>query len=252
MVLTESNRALEETVAGKAVIGEEKENFGRSEPSVAPVKTLELVFSTTVKEDAVEEEVEPCTPTGGHARSQLSTARTGRELREGMSKASVGHGVELKSGGKTSAFGEVTQAMSFAQGTFLSVFVPKPKTSEKAEFREAKNPFEPEATTQTRAELTERLSKASAAVDQYKSRLSRKFGTELAEHIVTRPGVKEDMLTDLEAHDAAGQRIEEEMGALLEAHAEQQLARRLEEHEKKRVELLAFTANLDVLDAAAG
>merc|ERR1719331_1191817 len=189
-----------------------------------------------------------------------------------MSKASVGSGVELKSGGKTSAFGEVTQAMSFAQGTFLSVFVPKPKTSDHADFRSAKNPFEPAAKTDARAELTERLSKASAAVDTYKSRLSRKFGAELAEHIVTRPGVKEDMLTDLEAHDAAGHRIEEEMGALLEAHAakqlelervlaahqrqgeilEQQLARRLEEHEKKRVELLAFTANLDVLDAAAG
>ena len=40
------------------------------------------------------------------------------------------------SGGRRDPAVQVTQAMSFAQGTFLSVFVPKPKTSEKAEFRE--------------------------------------------------------------------------------------------------------------------
>lgn len=280
MVLTEANRELN-APRGKPVL-HDKENCAAPAPS--PVQTLELVFSRTVAEPCTppdarvvtrsttrtgrelremdeEEEVEPCTPT---AARQRSTARTGRELRE---EVEVGRGVELK-GAAGGIFGEVTQSMSFAQGTFISVFVPKPKTEDSTGFQTAKNPFEPKETTLAREELTQRLAKANQEVAKHKAKLSRQFGDQLADYIVSRPDVQDELLADLDAHEEAGRAIEQEIGAKLEAHAakqlaleaelaahkragkvlEEELAGQIEEHEQTRVKMLAMTANLDVLD----
>merc|ERR1719174_2878404 len=104
MVLVEANHAADGVAGKRAVAVADKENAGPAKENAEPLKALELVFSTTV--------AEPCTPGAKSRPSQLATARTGRELREA---AEVGQGVEVKST-KSSAFGEVTQSMSFASG----------------------------------------------------------------------------------------------------------------------------------------
>jgi hypothetical protein len=151
---------------------------------------------------------------------QLSTAKTGRQLKEEVLQ--VGKTVKLAVGAQ-SAFGEVTESMTFPNGTAYNVFVPSQKTRESTGAVKAKNPFESVEKASAREDLLGRLEAAKENVAKYKDALRASLTERVVEHDAEKEALDNEFLAKLEVLEQQGIEIEAKFAARMEANAKEQI-----------------------------
>merc|ERR1719379_335155 len=151
---------------------------------------------------------------------QLSTAKTGRQLREEVLQ--VGKAVKLAVGSQ-SAFGEVTESMTFPNGTAYNVFVPSEKARDSVGAVRAKNPFESIEKASAREELLDRLEAAKENVAKYKDALRASLEERVTQHDEEKQELDNEFLAKLEVLEVRGMEIEGKYAARMEANAKEQI-----------------------------
>jgi len=150
----------------------------------------------------------------------LLTAKTGRQLRQEVLE--VGKTVKLDVGSQ-SAFGEVTESMTFANGTAYNVFVPSEKARETEGAVRAKNPFESFEKASAREDLLTRLETAKTNVAKYKDALRASLTERVTQHDKEKEELDNEFLAKLEVLEERGMEIEGKYAERMEANAKEQI-----------------------------
>jgi hypothetical protein len=215
-----SSHSAEQVSATKADLAEElsaeKEN---AHSNVRP--TAGKGVTATTAAECTRTEAEGTVTAGAAPRTgQLLTAKTGRQLREEVLQ--VGKPVKLDVGSQ-SAFGEVTESMTFPNGTAYNVFVPSQTARETVGAVRAKNPFESIEKASAREELLARLEAAKMNVAKYKDALRAGLEERVTKHDEEKQELDNEFLAKLEVLEERGVEIEAKFAARMEANAKEQI-----------------------------
>lgn len=236
MVLTECSSNIAPLTAEKPLVAatkadlaekfsvKEKENADANRTSLAdkcapkeghltPAKTQAAGSDSVEAKENVNAGIAPRT-------GQLLTAKTGRQLREEVLE--VGKTVKLDVGSQ-SAFGEVTESMTFPNGTAYNVFVPSQKVRETVGSVRAKNPFESFEKASAREELLARLEAAKNNVATYKDALRASLAERVTKHDEEKQELDNEFLAKLEVLEERGMDIEAKYAERMEANAKEQI-----------------------------
>jgi len=224
MVLTESNRTLKAGEPIKQVVEVEVVPDKENSPSRAEARTE---FS--------ESEPEKTARTG-----QLLTAKSGRELREEVSRA---------------IFGDVSDCGFAPQPSGAPEFAPKAKSGQALGAVKARNPFEPVGKAVIRSDLLARLAQAKAKVADCKDTLRSRYADRWEKFVEGKDELENEFLAKYEVLEERAVELEHEYSDKIQAHQLERikLEKRLAEHVKKGKALQAELARkLEENEAARG
>lgn len=196
-----------------------QENAGALPNGILPPAKAEVAATEEMASDPAEGK-ENANAAPAPRTGQLLTAKTGRQLREEVLQ--VGKSVKLDVGSQ-SAFGEVTESMTFPNGTAYNVFVPSQKTRETVGAVRAKNPFESIEKASAREELLGRLEAAKDKVAKYKDALRASLTERITKHDEEKEELDNEFLAKLEVLEERGMEIEAKFAARMEANAQEQI-----------------------------
>jgi hypothetical protein len=236
MVLGECSSNVTPRAAEKTLVSAAKEDLAEF---LAEKENADANVRSSAGKDVTANKVETKVDVSAGAAprtGQLSTAKTGRQLREEVLQ--VGKAVKLAVGSQ-SAFGEVTESMTFPNGTAYNVFVPSEKVRETTGAVRAKNPFESIEKASAREELLARLESAKKNVAKYKDALRAGLEERVTKHDEEKQELDNEFLAKLEVLEERGTEIEAKYAARMEANAKEQimLERKLAVQVKKSKEL---------------